>query len=297
MPLLQNNGREPLTRERRQGIIFSILIHILFGVLVFTITFRIKVPEPVEEGLLVNFGFDETGDGLFEPASRPSTPPPPPPSSGDRGGEEALLTQNFEEAVEVEEKKPDPEELRREAEARAAEIRRQLEAEAEKKRIEEERAEQRRREEEQRLIAETRARTQNALARSDQAGTSGKSEGITGKEGNQGVETGEAGNRNYEPGGGQGDGKPRFDLAGRNPIGTLPLPQYNIQQDGVVIVEIWVDRTGKVTRAVAGARGSTTLDENLLRVAREAALKARFSESNDAPAEQKGTITYNFKLR
>jgi hypothetical protein len=52
-----------------------------------------------------------------------------------------------------------------------------------------------------------------------------------------------------------------------------------------------------VVQAIPGFRVSTTLEENLLRVAKEAALKARFEPKPDAPAVQKGTITYNFVLR
>ncbi len=58
-----------------------------------------------------------------------------------------------------------------------------------------------------------------------------------------------------------------------------------------------VDRSGKVTQATPGTKGSTTLDEYLLRVAKEAALKARFDPKSDAPVIQKGTITYNFILK
>jgi hypothetical protein len=46
-----------------------------------------------------------------------------------------------------------------------------------------------------------------------------------------------------------------------------------------------------------GIKGSTTLDEYLLKVAKEAAMKASFNSKPDAPAVQKGTITYNFILK
>jgi outer membrane biosynthesis protein TonB len=63
------------------------------------------------------------------------------------------------------------------------------------------------------------------------------------------------------------------------------------------VVDVSVDRSGKVTQAIPGTKGSTTLDEYLLRVAKEAALKARFDSKANAPVIQKGTITYNFILR
>jgi TonB family protein len=87
-----------------------------------------------------------------------------------------------------------------------------------------------------------------------------------------------------------------FNLAGRNPM-SLPHPEYKQQVEGVVVVEVTVDKDGKVTQAVAGVKGSTTLDDALLDAARKAALKASFDRKPDAPAFQKGTITYKFRLQ
>jgi len=296
LPQHQNSNREPLTREKKQGLAISAVIHVLLAVLVILITFSVKIPEPVEEGLLVNFGFDETGDGLFEPAPQPVSPPPPPPSAGAEAAEEAILTQDFEEAVEVKKKEPSPEELRKQAEARAAEIKRREEAEAERKRIEQETAERLKREEEQRRIDQTRARAQSAFGNASNTGTTGQSEGIAGGQGNQGTPSGTPGAPNYGPGGGTGNNPVSYDLGGRR-AQTLPLPTYDIQVEGNVIVEVTVDKSGKVINAVAGRPGSTTLDATLLRIAREAALKATFDSSSDATGIQKGTITYNFKLK
>ena len=296
MPLLQNSAGEPLTRERKQGLIFSALIHLVVALLIIFVTFRVKIPEPIEEGLLVNFGFDETGEGLFEPAPEPVSPPPPPESAGEQGGEEALLTQDFEEAVEVEKKEPSPEELKRQAEARAAEIRRQLEAEAERKRIEQEEAERRKKEEEQRRIDQANARARGAFSNAGNVGTSGQSQGEAGGQGNQGVQSGTPDAPNYGPGGGQGTDGISFDLSGRK-AQSLIKPPYDLQKEGVVVVAITVDRNGRVTDATPGIKGSTTLDGDLLRLAKEAALKTRFESSNDAPIIQKGTITYVFRLK
>jgi len=296
LPLLQNSAGEPLTSERKQGLIISAVVHLLLALLIVIVTFKVRVPDPVEEGLLVNFGFDETGDGLFEPAPEPVTPPPPPPSSGDAGADEAILTQDFEEAVEVKKKEPSPEELRRQAEARATEIRRREEAEAERRRIEQETADRLRREEEKRLIDQQNARARGAFSNAGNVGTSGQSQGVAGGQGNQGVQSGTPDAPNYGPGGGQGTDGISFDLGGRR-AQSLFKPPYNIQKDGIVVVAVTVDRSGRVTDATPGIKGSTTLDENLLKLAKEAALKTRFETSNDAPVIQKGTITYNFRFK
>ncbi len=75
------------------------------------------------------------------------------------------------------------------------------------------------------------------------------------------------------------------------------FPNIRYQNEGRVVVEVSVDRSGKVIQAIPGRKGSTTLDEYLLKVAKDAALKATFDPKADAPEIQKGTITYNFKLR
>jgi hypothetical protein len=52
-----------------------------------------------------------------------------------------------------------------------------------------------------------------------------------------------------------------------------------------------------VTYARAGVKGSTTNDENLIKAAQEAALKAKFDSKSDAAFTQTGTITYHFILQ
>ena len=86
------------------------------------------------------------------------------------------------------------------------------------------------------------------------------------------------------------------NLTGRSVVGSLPLPAYNSQNEGKVVVEITVDQNGNVTKASAISRGTTVSDQKLWRAAEEAAKKARFNVKQDAPIYQTGTITYVFKL-
>ena len=95
---------------------------------------------------------------------------------------------------------------------------------------------------------------------------------------------------------GETAGEPNARLVGRSVNGTLPRPSYGVQASGKVVVEIWVDNYGNVQKAVAGAEGTTVTDKTLWQAARKAALGAHFNMSADAPALQKGTITYIFKL-
>ena len=95
---------------------------------------------------------------------------------------------------------------------------------------------------------------------------------------------------------GETAGEPNAKLTGRSVNGSLPRPSYPVQKSGTVVVEIWVDQYGTVRKAVAGADGTTVTDKDLWQAARKAALGAHFNMSAEAPAMQKGTITYVFKL-
>lgn len=261
------------------------------------VAFSPPKPPEIEEGILVNFGTDETGMGMIEPSPPPSqeeVSPPPSDASARFQEDEPILTQNNEEAPEI--KKVDPEAEKKRLEKLEADRKLREQLEIERKKREEEEAERKRIEAEKKRQADIMNRTRDALANSKNAGTTSKSEGETGGSGNQGVPTGAVDSQNRGEGTGLGNQGISYDLAGRG-FQSLPAPKYDYQGEGKVVVEVSVDRSGKVTQAIPGTKGSTTLDEYLLRVAKEAALKARFDQKSDAPFIQKGTITYNFILR
>lgn len=96
---------------------------------------------------------------------------------------------------------------------------------------------------------------------------------------------------------GRPDGKPNAHVKGRNTVGNIPRPVYNVQESGTVVVNIWVDNYGNVAKAVPGGDGTTVTDKTLWAAARKAALETHFNMSSDAPAMQEGTITYIFNLK
>ncbi len=93
------------------------------------------------------------------------------------------------------------------------------------------------------------------------------------------------------------DGTPSAKLEGRTIMGNLPLPTYNVEKSGKVVVRILVDQYGKVTNAIPGIKGTTVQDAVLWEAAKKAALDAKFNISSSAPSVQEGTITYIFKLK
>ncbi|MCR5445491.1 MAG: TonB family protein [Bacteroidales bacterium] len=120
------------------------------------------------------------------------------------------------------------------------------------------------------------------------SGSQGVSEGT----GDQGKPNGTTTSTNYE---GNGGGNGNYTLNGRTKV-NLPLPTYKSNVQGRVIIQIWVNREGKVTRAEFQPKGSSTTNGSLVNKAKEAALKASFNPDPNAPEEQKGTITYLFVI-
>lgn len=84
-------------------------------------------------------------------------------------------------------------------------------------------------------------------------------------------------------------------LQGRGLVGALPKPRYTGSAEGKVVIRVTVDRTGRVTAATYEPKGSTISNDDLIREATQAALKARFTESQSYI--QGGTITYIFTLK
>lgn len=127
-------------------------------------------------------------------------------------------------------------------------------------------------------------------------GTGGTGSGDGGGNGD-GNGAGSGGGTGTGSGGGNGDGAGiGFDLTGRN-FRSLPRLEDRSQEQGRVVVEIIVDKSGNVLRADGPARGSTITNATLVRKSLEAAKKAKFSPSPQGVEEQKGSITFNFILR
>ncbi|MDE5703398.1 MAG: hypothetical protein K2H70_01100, partial [Bacteroidales bacterium] len=84
-----------------------------------------------------------------------------------------------------------------------------------------------------------------------------------------------------------------FSLVGRT-LMSLVKPEYNSEEQGIVVVKIWVNRQGEVVRTQVGVQGTTTMDEQLWATARRAAMGSRFVPKENAPEEQVGTISYKF---
>ncbi len=284
------------TKEQRFGLISTIIFLVFFTGLMLLFGFSAPFPPPEEEGILINFGTNETGSGQVEP--KPSEQPKeqesvtqpvstPEPVKTDNNKEE-VVTQDFDKtaAIEAQKKKEKEvqEELKRKKEQEEIERKKQEEIDRQEK-AEEERIRQ---EEAQKAIND---RAKNAFGGKNPAGDN-TGEGETGGSGNQGKPDGDINSSNRTGGPGGGDGV-SFSLTGRSHR-SLPAPPKIHKSEGKVVVEVTVDQDGNVVSARPGVKGTTLSDESLWKVAKEAALKATFDVNKNAPALQQGTITYYF---
>ncbi len=140
--------------KHREGIIGTIVFHIVVLLMLIFMGFFTPLPLPGEEGILVNFGDSEQGLGDIEPApqrTRPEPPPPaqsertvpptpppqpvtPPPAAPQQPAKEEAMTQDYEQTAAI-----DAAEKKRQEEARQRQLeeqrRQQAEAERERQRI------------------------------------------------------------------------------------------------------------------------------------------------------------------
>ena len=86
-----------------------------------------------------------------------------------------------------------------------------------------------------------------------------------------------------------------WELAGRGYLGGVTVTEKP-KEEGIVVLNIWVGRDGKVTRSSPDLSRSTTVSTHLFNLAKKAAASGRFSSSSGAAVEQKGKLTFHFVL-
>ncbi len=290
-----------------QGFVGTIVVHTLVIALLLLISLSASLPEDENEGLLINFGNSQDGSGNIETmvnydnaVAVTFTQKP----ENQKEDEKKILTQDFDDnspAMEVKKKT-----TKKDTKKKTTPTKEVTKTKKETKTTTKE-TQDNKETEQANTTEEVTLPVVNKKALFPGKATDGGSggEGVTGKEGNQGSLEGSPDSQNRTGGAtggngeGEGNGKGKginFNLGGRKSL-SLPKPDYLKQKQGIVVVEVTVDRQGKVTKAIPGAKGTTTLDEDLHKAAVKAALTAKFDVSENAPAYQKGTITYVFKFQ
>ena len=281
------------SNNRMAALLGTLLFHGLLLLLFLFIVFKTPLPpfpDAGSPGIEVNFGTSEDGMGEVQPREATSLKNSQAPALTEEvktkienlaaPKEEAVITQETEDAPEVVKEKPKEEAVTKPIETPVK-------------------------------VVEPPKPVANASSlykgKSKTEGGQSGSEGETGKPGDQGSPDGSMDSKYHGPGGGHGDtpgatgpggdgGGISYNLGGRKSQ-KIPLPEYTQQVEGRVVVEISVDKLGNVISAKPGVKGSTTTNSYLLEKAKQAALRAKFNAKPDAPDEQRGTIVYNFLLK
>ncbi len=246
-------------RNKRTGIIAAVAYVAVWGVLMLFASWKVEIPQS-DEGILINFGNTQQAGGKTDLALNDRSDRLAAPQPTRKLDEEEVLTSKAEDApAVVETKKPQKTEPKPEQEK-----------------------------------PKPREVNRKALFPGRTVGSQSASEGTSEGKGNEGQESGAPDGAHAE-GGGVGTSGHSFDLSGRYLVGSLPVPEYNANEQGRVVVQITVNREGRVTSASYRQQGSTTNRSELVNAALKAARQARFTVS-EASDGQTGTITYIFKL-
>lgn len=253
-----------ISKEKVTGIVGTVVFHVLLLILLLFIVMDRPPMEP-EAGLSVVMGedFAMTEVEIAPQPPKPQVQPKPQKPTPDK----PLITQNDEESISVDS-------------AKSAELQKEkvsAEQEAEQKRLEED------------AMKKASNLMANAFGKGSSMGTKGYDKIDEGTSG--------APESNMETGEKEGSGMGQWDLAGRALAGDgkLPLPAYNVQEEGVVIVAITVNSEGVVVAANVSPR-TRTASLALRTAAVNAAKRARFNATSNVN-NQIGSITYYFNLK
>ncbi len=312
-----------LKNEKKARVIAIIFFTALVALLLFPLMWY-QNPPPGQEGVVVNLGMIDVGDGdqnAPEPSSNVPTeeaePQPAEPETAPVEEEEEEEQEEVEEVVEKPVKKPDPKpvptkEVIKTDDAAAIALKKKKEAakKAADKAEQEAREAKRKADAKKKADAEAKAKADaEAKAKADAAakynetkskysgafgGDKGKGKGNTGTAGNQGDPNGDP-NSDVLEGISTGSGKIGGGLGSRG-IKSNPKPSNNFKSPGTVVMKICVGADGRVIgEPEFTIRGSTNQTSELKKIAAANAKKWKFSPSS--VDKQCGTITYDFKVQ
>ena len=287
------------TEQEKKSLAITLTSFALLFLLFFFLKFSDSLPLPEMEGgggggeIAVNFGDSELGSGDNFDSKEVVTAAPEEVTETPTEEKEIIVSENEEAPAVMEVKKPDT----------------KVEKKAEEKPV-------------VKPTPKPSKSTSDALSNllngsnkegdgnDKTAGNKGKSNGDTnskGYNGGGGSGTGSGGGNGSGEGlgtgsgygtgsgSGKGSGNGNYQLGNRKALNT-PKPKYTCSEEGVVVVQISVDKSGTVTNANPGVRGTTNSAKCLLEQAKIAAMNTKWQADATAAETQIGKIIYNFKL-
>ncbi len=245
--------------SRRKSVLFTLLFTGALVVAMLLISFKapdLVIEEDLSEGLLVDFGFDETGYGTNEFIPEQSAAPSAPVTAPDK----QIATQEVEKTVSV--PKTEPKKTTTTTTTTNT--------------------------------TQTSTIDKDLLFNKDKVNNNSGGDGNTSGSGNMGKPDGDLNGYQGDGSGFGDDGKIGWSLNGRGKV-ALPSPPPAQNQEGDIRIKISVDRNGNVVSAEYERSGSTITDPTLKSQAIAAAKKAKFTAKADAESIQIGYITYRYR--
>lgn len=274
------------TKQERNSARLTALIAILLILLLFVVGPPYMDP-PEEYGVAVNFGTTDFGSGTNQPKTPTTnntekTPEPtaaevPAISKPSTSNSEEVLTTDDDAAMAIKKAAQEAAKIKAEEQAKTK-------AEADRIRKENE-------------AKERKKKALDALMGGigADAGTASGSEGNDEKVGDKGQLNGDPYAPSYFGNSGRGNGGVGYGLNGRGtPSKSKVIPDCD--EEGRVVVEIHVNQSGEVTRAIPGKRG-TTGDLCLYEAAKKTALTHKWPADFKAPIKQIGFVIVEFSVR
>lgn len=269
------------TTHKRKSMTLTIVIFILLALCLILFGLRYMDP-PEQKGIAVNFGVSDVGSGVVQPdkpiESAPNKTTTATPESESSKIEEEVVTQDIMDAPVIENKKKEEPKTESKPVEKTPEPKPDPEPEPEPE-----------------PDKSTSDAISNLLNAPKSDGTAKGGEGDDKVAGDKGDPSGDPNASSYYGQGKGLDGDGNYNLGGRKALNKQRFKQ-ECNESGRVVVRIVVNKSGEVVSATPGYRGTTNNAPCLLDPARRAAMATRFNADNNAPAQQVGTIIYNFSL-
>ncbi len=260
--------QEAEKKRKRVALIVTAVFHAVALLLFIFFGLKQPVPLPEDQGASVEFGWEESagGDAIAqventEPVEEINQTPATEEVVEEVVEEEVATDEESDVAVPEEKEQPEPKEEK-----------------TEEKPVEEPKP-------------TLDDRLQNALNSMNSPSETGGSQGDDQGPGDQGNPSGTDGK------GVLGGGSGSWQLDGRSMMPGYGTKIRDTREEGIVVLNIWVDQSGKVTKVAPNLRESNTTSQYLINLAKKDVLNNfRFNGDPSAAVSQRGKVRYVFKL-
>lgn len=265
-------GEQTDKNRRRKAAIVTVVFHAI--ALILFLMFGLKEPNPPleEQGASIEFGWDEAaaGDAVAnieenQPQPEPVKNESPEETVKESPAEEVASDENSEIAVPDAKEKPEAKPKDPKPEPKPKPV-----------------------EKPKPTVSDQLSNALESLNQPAGGGSQGDKEG----KGDQGNPEGTTGN------GALGGGSGSWQLDGRSMLGGYGTKITDTREEGIVVLNIWVDRNGKVTKVQPNLSQSNTTSQYLINMAKNDVLNNfRYNGDPSASIEQRGIVRYDFKLK